>query len=595
MDMFFYVDLCSLVILLSLLISLFIPNKMKGNSNKLYALVLLFSNVDVFFRLLFKMLCTYAPKNNVIFILLYVIKYLELFGYLFILPFSLLYILSILTLYYRFNNHTVWAFIIFFFLASPAFLLICNIFKPWLFYITHNYEYCVSNGFPELKINSFIIAMLCYLLYTTLRRSENFLNPVINARSYYSFLAEVRKYYSQKRSSSIIFVKIINHKNIQMYIGHDTYMKFLRYLSSFLEVVSNENRMDINVYYLGGCAFALPTESKNIPVVQKVADEITERLKNEIKFDGYDIVMEPRVCLVRVPTDIDNYEYLKYFSKAFHYMLPENSNVIWLGDINKTREFKIKNELETIIDFAIANDLFQIFYQPIYDVIEKRYVSAEALVRLEDENYGFINPEVFIPVAEANGSIHKIGDLVIDKVCKFIGEGAFNLLGLDYIEINISISQCTETYFVEKLQESLRKYNVSPECIRLEITENKTGYNKKLVEKNIKQLHSSGIKFVLDDYGIGYSSFTDLLNLPFDVIKLDKTLVNEIDNPKMRVVIQETIKMMLQLKKEVFVEGIEKEENIKLFSDFGCKSIQGYYLSKPIPEADFVEFMRKNR
>ena len=136
--------------------------------------------------------------------------------------------------------------------------------------------------------------------------------------------------------------------------------------------------------------------------------------------------------------------------------------------------------------------------------------------------------------------------------------------------------------------------NVYGVCAKLVFALVIKNINEKFIEESINRLHNLGIKFVLDDYGIGYSNIQKLISMPVDAIKLDKSFINEIDNIQMRYIIQNTVKMMRQLDKEVIVEGIEKEENIKYFSNIGCKSIQGYYYSAPMSCERFEEYLLAN-
>ena len=132
---------------------------------------------------------------------------------------------------------------------------------------------------------------------------------------------------------------------------------------------------------------------------------------------------------------------------------------------------------------------FEVYYQPIYNVKTSKFHSAEALVRLKTKDYGFISPALFIPYAEKTNKIHIIGDFVLEKVCKFIGSEEYKSLGLDYIEVNMSVAQCFETDLVSKMRSWMEKYNVEPMQLRLEITEKASTFNPQVVEKNMHILH----------------------------------------------------------------------------------------------------------
>ena len=211
---------------------------------------------------------------------------------------------------------------------------------------------------------------------------------------------------------------------------------------------------------------------------------------------------------------------------------------------------------------------------------EKKFHSAEALIRLKDEKYGFISPEVFIPVAEKSGAIHKIGDFVLEQVCAFIASDEYKKLGMSYIEVNLSVVQCMQPKLANHIMEILTRYGVRPEQLNLEITESL------FLDK------PEELKFSLDDFGTGYSNMQRIVKLPFDIIKLDRTFTELYDNPKLGIVLTNAINMIKAMKMKIVVEGVETEEMLKLFSELECEYIQGYYFSKPIPREEFVKFIQ---
>ena len=216
---------------------------------------------------------------------------------------------------------------------------------------------------------------------------------------------------------------------------------------------------------------------------------------------------------------------------------------------------------------------------------------------MNDPDYGNISPALFIPYAEKTNKIHIIGDFVLEKVCKFIGSEEYKSLGLDYIEVNMSVAQCFETDLVSKMRSWMEKYNVEPMQLRLEITEKASTFNPQVVEKNMHILHKMGVSFALDDYGTGFSNIKKMISLPFDVVKVNKTFVDEIENPNTETVVKDTIHMLKSLGKEVLIEGIETKDRADLFTNYdydkklGCDYLQGFYFSKPLPQTEFVKFL----
>ena len=251
--------------------------------------------------------------------------------------------------------------------------------------------------------------------------------------------------------------------------------------------------------------------------------------------------------------------------------------------------------MNTILENAITNHEFEIYYQPIYSIQEKRFHSAEAVLRLNTKKYGFISPELFIPAAEKSGAIHRIGMIVMESVCEFIGSEEFKNLDLDYIEVNLSPVQCMDSNLSARMFQIIKKNHVLPCQLNLEITETASGEIQNVILQNITQLHHAGISLSLDDFGTGYSNMKRIASLPFTIIKLDKTLTDLENNPNLMIVLENVIKMIKALNMKIVVEGIETEELVQKFSQLGCEYIQGYYYSKPLTKEKFISFLKQQK
>mgnify|MGYP000556151205 FL=1 len=253
-------------------------------------------------------------------------------------------------------------------------------------------------------------------------------------------------------------------------------------------------------------------------------------------------------------------------------------------------------DVDDIIERAFANHSFHVYYQPIYSIEKNKFVSAEALLRLIDEKEGFISPEVFIPAAEKSGAIHKIGDFVMEEVCKFIASDEYKKLGLEYIEVNLSALQCVQDQLADRLMAIMEEYGIDPEQINFEITETAGLANYDVLLRNMKNLISHGVTFSMDDYGTGFSTANYLITLPTDIVKIDKSILwPAMENQEAFVILRHTVEMLSSLNKKIVVEGVENAEMAKLLIDMNCDYLQGYYYSKPVQEEDYIAFLEKNQ
>ena len=202
-----------------------------------------------------------------------------------------------------------------------------------------------------------------------------------------------------------------------------------------------------------------------------------------------------------------------------------------------------------------------------------------------------ISPNVFIPVAEANGLILPIGEVVLNEVFGFIAGHDLDALGLSYIEINLSVSQVLQPDFPDVIRRLQEKHQIDPDKVNFEITETMYDNLSEVMDRNIHTLKAMGYDFSLDDYGIGYSNIQRMSKLPLNIIKIDKSLVDEMFTSDGRVIIHNTIRMVQGIHKELVIEGVETKEEIDALAEMSCDYIQGFYYSKPLPKESFIEFL----
>ena len=300
------------------------------------------------------------------------------------------------------------------------------------------------------------------------------------------------------------------------------------------------------------------------------------------------------ICLIRVPEDLNNADDVISLGHKFYLINSHKQTIYHASDIIYSQNFAIEAHIEDIIDKAIKDGNVKMYYQPIYDVHTGTFHSAEALARIIDPEYGLISPGIFIPAAEAQGLIIPLGDVVMEEVFRFISQNDLEALGLSYIEINLSVAQCMENNLPEKVKALQEKYKIHPEQVNLEITETVFENISEIMMENVKELTRMGYSFALDDYGIGYSSIQRVNHLPLQLIKIDKSMLDEADHENGRIILESTVKMMQNIGKNLVVEGAETFEMVETLKRMSTDYIQGFYFSKPLPEEDFVNFLKAN-
>lgn len=449
---------------------------------------------------------------------------------------------------------------------------------------------------PEYLVEMFLNTFSLVLISTVVQRPEELINPIIGIRSHIAFTSDMKKAFILKKPIQVVLLKIVNYQSLFNILGYNSGNTLMRQISGELQATFEKKGSSGDLYYLENGLFAVVTENNRPEYFRASTQRFSDSFNAGIHIGELQMELNRCICVFSCPRDFDEYEKMLSFLNTFHLYYPANGEVIYPGDEHETetKKVRLRNEIDRIISNAIAENRFQMYYQPIYSVKEKRFLSAEALIRLQDEKYGFISPELFITAAENNGMIFQIGEFVLDSVCSFLAECSQTGRPIDYIELNLSMKQCMQSSLKEKVLYYIRKYNLKPEQLNLEVTETAANTAQDIVENNIWELSKQSIAFSLDDYGTGYSNISRIMSLPFRIVKIDKSMTDKVFDSKMKTVLKYNISLLKEIGMEIVVEGVETEEVLKQFEEMGCDYIQGYYFSKPLPKHEFVEFIKRN-
>ena len=265
-------------------------------------------------------------------------------------------------------------------------------------------------------------------------------------------------------------------------------------------------------------------------------------------------------------------------------------------DTDFVEQMRQEGIMEQMLEEAMKEDRIEVFYQPIFSTREHRFVSAEALVRMRDREGKLVPPGAFISVAEANGKILQLGEIVFDKVCRFFTKERMEQYGLHYIEVNLSVVQCGYTRLAEDYIGIMEKYQIDPRYINLEITESASMAAKKTLLENMRRLMEYGVFFSLDDFGTGQSNLNYIVDMPVNIVKFDREMSQAFfRDEKAKYVLNAAMQMIHGMKLKIVSEGIETEEQYLAMEELEIDYIQGYYFSKPLPEEEFLRFMQEKQ
>ena len=439
-----------------------------------------------------------------------------------------------------------------------------------------------------------VIFTIIIIIFTKRERNKKielqkilYVDPITKGYSFQRFCIEAKEKLAQdNRKAALIVLDIEKFKVINEMFGYDEGDRVLKYIWSLLGRWVSEG--DIYSRWIA--------DRFNILAFYENEDELTSRLNNladDIMNDRTErrngFILRPVIGVYRIiDRDLD-IQSMQNNASIAHSTIKGESHVSCVAFYNEEYKEDILNNkiLEDQLVKAYDNKEFVVFYQPKYDAATQKLVGAEALVRWKQADGSYIPPFRFIPTAEKNGFITRLDKYVFKCVCKdqkrWLDEGR----KIVPISVNLSRQHLYNPKLVEEYQKIVAKSGVPIDKLELEITESALFENHDEFLAIINKLHGVGFRILMDDFGTGYSSLMMLKSIPIDVMKLDKSFVDDYSDSKGEKIISSVTQLAKAMQIEVTAEGVETEEQYKFMRDLGCDMIQGYYFAKPMPVEDF--------
>jgi len=403
------------------------------------------------------------------------------------------------------------------------------------------------------------------------------------------FLGEYLKdCFIEEKVFSAIMVDLDNFKFINQNYGVEVGDVLLYKVGKYLEGMKPSGL----VFHFDADQFCVIVDRKKYST-DKMVEEIKERFALPWHLDNQDVMMSATLCVVNCPEEASNAEslievidYVRDSAKKVR-----RGGIVYASEID-LEKIQMAKTIEKVVKDAIDAEKIQVYYQPIYSVEKKGYNSAEALARLYDEKLGWIPPDVFVTIAEKSGLIVELGELILRKVCRFIKENELSKTSIEYIEINVSPLQLMQKGYAEKMLDIMKQYDVSSSQINVEITETAMMTSFAIVDENLSQLIENNIAISLDDYGSGYATINYINKMPFELIKIDRAIVQDsFKEKKAGITLEHTVAMLNALELEIVAEGVETEEMRDSLVEYGCQYLQGWYYSKAVSEMEFMQLI----
>lgn len=391
----------------------------------------------------------------------------------------------------------------------------------------------------------------------------------------------------ENKQAALILVDIDRFKKFNESLGEGKGDELMRMFSHRLRELCYSK---CSLYRYNSDEFIFVLKDATINKIEKTANAILDALKQPFMIDGQEYFISVSIGISLSPADGKDLETLvRKADKALFSVKEHGRSHYRYYREDMITVFPNEALMEAHLRRAIEFNELSIHLQPQMDLTNNSINSFEALLRWNNRKFGFVSPAQFIPIAEASGLIIEIGDWIIDEVCRYQKEWQMKGYRPVRIAVNISPKQFRKENFARKIEEALKKYNVPPKLLEVEITESSMT-NVHETFSILTELKQLGVYVSVDDFGTGYSSLSYLKRYPIDIIKIDQSFIADIaKDDKNEAIIKAIISMSHNLGLEVVAEGIEEPSQVDFLKRHRCQKGQGYLYNKPLPVETIVE------
>ena len=439
--------------------------------------------------------------------------------------------------------------------------------------------------FPNILIELFMQSVVYLGILVSIDDEDATYDLVTRVYNRKTFLEDTQVRMASDSKFDIIVLKLTNIDYYRNSMGIETINEVTYDIAHWLDSLDKAAK----VYDLESGVFAFRTDTQDEALTDALRDILNEQFQLDWIHQELAIRFNVQIAVVHIPDDVDTIENLVSLIDR-QYVSTGRTRIV---EANEFESFRREAAVEQVLRKAIEQKLFKVYFQPIWDSMTGKIHSGEALVRLIDDELGYISPEEFIRIAEHNGTIIKIGEIVFEEVCRVIRDRNIEELGLEFIEVNLSAVQCMQHDLAEYIIGTIDEYGIDGSQINLEVTESVAVQNEELLQNSMDQMRKRGITFSMDDFGTGYSNLQKVFAMGYDIVKIDKSILWAADEDfSARVLLESTIQMIKDMDRRIVVEGVETEEHRNTLKHLGVDFLQGFFFSRALAEDEFVEYVR---
>ncbi len=385
---------------------------------------------------------------------------------------------------------------------------------------------------------------------------------------------------------AVLFIDLDRFKVINDSLGHIVGDELLQYAAKRL---SKSVRASDTLSRQGGDEFVILTVIDHITDAAHIAEKVIADMNAPFEIGGHSLSAGASIGISIYPQDGgDTATLLRNADIAMYAAKEAGRRTFRFFDSAMNARAQQRLHMEGNLRRAIANNEFELFYQPKVRLIDTRYCGMEALIRWRDPELGLVSPLEFIPLAEETGLIEPIGFWVLETACaqmrRWADAGQIN----GPVAVNVSARQLDDPLFAAKVEAILQMHRLQARCLQIEVTESTVMTNPEKAIEALAKLAALGITIAIDDFGTGYSSFSYLKRLPIHLLKVDRSFVTYIGSSREgEEIVTAIVQVALALKLMVVAEGVETQQQADFLNALGCHFGQGYLYAKPLPLDEF--------
>ncbi len=431
--------------------------------------------------------------------------------------------------------------------------------------------------------------LIIYLYLQNKQISIDYLTGLSNRQEFLKML-ELRLHHNSEKPFTILVLSLKGFKTVNDKFGQHSGNHFLQAVAAYLKTIVSSYRL----YRYSGDEFAILLNSGDNESIRAICAQLQHRMSLPWETKYYSFTLSYALAVVGYPNSANGLEGLidgiestvsqaKRSADHYSYCTQE-----MLDAANR------RNQIVDILKERLESNSFELYYQPILSLDSCMFNRAEALLRLNDTPIGPVYPSEFIPIAEETGLIIEMTYQVLDKVCKFVKKLMDRKIDIMAVSVNFSSVQFVQPDIAGRVTEIIEANQIPFSKIKIEITESVLAENLEAVRDFIDFIHEKGVKFALDDFGMGYSNISTVLGFPISTVKLDKSLVwSSVEDCKSETVVRHMVSAFKELGIHILAEGVENELHRQFVEDCGSDMIQGFLYARPMAEADAGNFLGK--